>query len=221
MQAAFVKALVWRIVPSRYPIVGIWDRIGAPGDIDAFIAIESLTNERVREEVGDIARVRAADRITGPGASPIMAAFAHARAGRFNDRTFGAYYGAFSEATAIAETRYSREAFLRATNEPSIDLEMRVYTAAVDGSYDDLRKRARSAALYDPNSYAASQQYARKLYDADTLDGVVYRSVRDWAAGQCIAVFRPCRLSRSKVVRHLGYRWDGAHIVDVFTKRSR
>lgn len=35
---------------ARYPVVGIWDRISDPNDIDGFIAIEGLTNARVRDE---------------------------------------------------------------------------------------------------------------------------------------------------------------------------
>jgi hypothetical protein len=107
--ATLAKARTWRIIPSRYPIVGIWDRIADPSEIDDFIAIEGLTNERVRGESGEISRVRPKDRIAGPGATPIMSAFAHVRAGRFNDSTFAAYYAAFSEPAAIAETRYGRD----------------------------------------------------------------------------------------------------------------
>lgn len=219
MIATLAKARTWRIIPSRYPIVGIWDRIADPNEIDDFIAIEGLTNERVRDESGEISRVRPEDRIAGPGATPIMSAFAHARAGRFNDETFAAYYAAFSEATAIAETRYGRERFLRATNQPRIDVEMRVYRALVSGTYDDVRSRSKRARIYDTASYAASQVYARRLYDENRVDGIVYRSVRAWDDGECVAAFRPRCITNAKVTRHLSYAWDGNRITHVYEKR--
>ena len=67
----------WRIVPSRFPPIDLFERIADPADWDALIELESLTNPRLRDEVGDIALVPAAERISGPGASAIMAAFTH------------------------------------------------------------------------------------------------------------------------------------------------
>ncbi|HEX8777609.1 MAG TPA: RES domain-containing protein, partial [Rhodanobacter sp.] len=42
----------YRIVPSRFPPVGVYDRIADPADLDALFAIEALTNPRLREEAG-------------------------------------------------------------------------------------------------------------------------------------------------------------------------
>jgi hypothetical protein len=38
----------WRIVPSRFPPRGVFDRVAAPEDLEALFAIESLTNARLR-----------------------------------------------------------------------------------------------------------------------------------------------------------------------------
>ncbi|GAC1444055.1 MAG: RES family NAD+ phosphorylase [Vulcanimicrobiaceae bacterium] len=215
-ELVLVAEPTWRIIPSRYPEVDLWDRIGRPADIDDFLAIEALTNDRIREARGAIARVRSEDRISGPGTTPIMAAFAYGHAGRFNDETFGAYYAAFSEAAAIAESRFARERFLRATNEPSIDLDMRVYTTRVSGRYDDVRKRAKSHAIYDPASYDAAQSYGRAVWAADKHDGVAYRSVRRWSDGACVAVFRPRCIATARATKHLRYAWDGVTIANVY-----
>ena len=45
-------------------------------DIDAVMAIESLTNPRLRDEMGALSLVPADRRVSGPGTTPIMAAFA-------------------------------------------------------------------------------------------------------------------------------------------------
>ncbi|GAC1412672.1 MAG: RES family NAD+ phosphorylase [Candidatus Velthaea sp.] len=220
MNHTFTSEPIWRIIPSRYPVVGIWDRVSDPNDIDDFIAIEGLTNARVRDEAGEISSVRQSDRIAGPGSTPIMAAFAHSRPGRFNDSTFSAYYAGLSEEAAVAESRASRERFLRATAEPSIDLDMRAYIARVSGTLADVRGRRQSDPIYDPDSYAASQPFARAIYDADKLDGVVYRSVRLWKSGECVAVNRPRCLSNSRATRHFVYRWDGGRIIGILTVRE-
>src|SRR5579872_4684057 len=61
----------WRIVPSRFPPIDLFERIAEPGDWDALIALESLTNDRIRDEIGNIALVPPDERISGPGASVI------------------------------------------------------------------------------------------------------------------------------------------------------
>ena len=68
--------------------------------------------------------------------------------------------------TAIAETRFHRENFLRATSQPPIELEMRCYLADVACELHDLRgRRMEMPDIYDPASYAASQKLGRELRD--------------------------------------------------------
>ena len=95
----------WRIVPSRFPPVGVFDRIADPADLDALFAIEALTNPRLREQAGALRRVPAARRISGPGATPVMAAFTHLNpeGSRFSDGSWGVFYAARSVATAATE----------------------------------------------------------------------------------------------------------------------
>ena len=47
----------WRLVPSRFPPQGVFDRIADPADLEALFAIEALTNDRLREELGQLALV--------------------------------------------------------------------------------------------------------------------------------------------------------------------
>jgi hypothetical protein len=209
----------YRIIDSRYPFVGLFDRIADPADLAGVLEIEALTNERVLDEAGVLALVRPEDRISGPGSTPIMAAFTHTRESRFTDGTFGVYYAARRRETAIAEVRFHKTVFLAATHEASIDLDMRLYAADVDGDFDDLRDRPTNDPLYDPASYAASQQYGRERYAAAGADGIVYRSVRDDAPGaECVAVFRPRAITNCVTAAYLSFRWNGRAIVEVHVK---
>ena len=68
----------WRIIASRYPPVHLFERLTSdPAVWDALVALEQLTNPRVRDEVGEIALVPPDERVSGPGASYVMASFTH------------------------------------------------------------------------------------------------------------------------------------------------
>jgi RES domain-containing protein len=224
MAAAVAERDVWwrpshRIIPSRFPPISLFERVADPADLDAVYAVEALTNPRLRESVGALHAVPVHERVTGAGAGFIMAPFTHlsAEGARFSTGTFGAYYAARSRATAIAETVYHRERFLRATAQPATELTMRVLLATVRGTLLDLRgARAAHAALYDPASYAASQAFA-VAQRAQGAAGVVYDSVRD-ADGECVAVWRPTLVSACRQGAHLGYVWDGTRITAVYEK---
>jgi len=211
----------WRIVPSRFPPIDLFERIADPADWDALIAIESLTNDRIRDAVGDIALVPAADRISGPGASVIMAAFTHPNpdGSRFSDGSFGVFYAGMELATAIAETKHHRMRFMRATGQPRMELDMRVYAVDLDGELHDISGlRADLPDVYHPDDYTGGRTLAVRLR-ADGSSGIVYDSVRR-ADGTCAAVFRPRCLRNPRQERHLCYVWDGRAISTVYEKRA-
>lgn len=210
----------WRVIPSRFPPIDLFERVADAADLDAVIELESLTNERLRDEAGEIRLVAPEDRVVGPGAGYVMAAFTHPHptGGRFSHARAGAYYAARTLRTAVAETAYHRAAFLRATREAPMHLDMRVLEAALDAPLHDLRGlQSQLSAVYDPDDYSASQALARRLRSGRS-DGVVYDSVRD-AGGQCVAVFRPRRVRDCRATLHLTYVWDGSTINGVYEKR--
>jgi RES domain-containing protein len=212
-----VKRVRWthayRIVPSRFPPVGVYDRIADPADIDALFAIEALTNPRLREEAGVLKQVPKEHRISGPGSTPVMAAFTHLNpeGSRFSDGTWGVFYAAHSVATAVEETVYHRERFLAATAEPACDIQMRCYRTSVDSKLHDIR--GGWPAAHDPDSYAASMALALELRAAGS-NGIVYDSARH-RHGECLAAFQPDVVAPCVQAQHLIYRWDGARIAQV------
>jgi RES domain len=205
----------YRIVPSRFPPIGVFDRIADPGDLDALYAIEAMTNPRLRDEMGELRLVPADRRISGPGTTPVMAAFTHLNpeGSRFSDGTWGVFYAAHSVATAVEETVYHRELFLAATDEPPCDIEMRCYRTSIQAKLHDLR--GGWTAEHDPDHYAAGVALARKLRNEGS-DGLVYDSVRH-VGGECVAVFYPDRVAPCVQAQHLMYRWDGKRIAQVLT----
>jgi hypothetical protein len=210
----------YRLIPSRYPTVGLYDAIADPADLEVVFAIEGLTNPRIRDEVGELQLVAPEERISGPGATPIMAAFTHLNpeGSRFSDGHYGVYYAADTRETAVAEVSYHRALFLSRTQEPAIDIDLRLIAAELDAELHDLRPlRETLPALYDPVSYAAGQALGRRLREAGSW-GVVYDSVRH-PGGTCVGIFRPRGLSHAKQSSHIALHWDGQRITHWYEKR--
>lgn len=47
----------WRIIPSQFPPIALFERVTEPDDLEAIFELESLTNPRLRDEVGEISLV--------------------------------------------------------------------------------------------------------------------------------------------------------------------
>ncbi|MBA1147082.1 RES family NAD+ phosphorylase [Ectothiorhodospiraceae bacterium WFHF3C12] len=212
----------YRVVASRFPPVGVFDRVADPADLEAVYQLEAITNPRVRQEAGDISLVPPQERVTGPGSTPIMAAFTHLNpdGSRFSDGSFGVYYCARVEETAIRESVYHTERFLGLSDEPPIDVQKRVYCVDLQAQLHDIRGLGRERPQwYDPESYAGSQPLGMALRSAGAT-GVVYDSVRH-GGGQCAGAFRPRALiPPARQSRHLALRWDGRRITEVLELRS-
>lgn len=205
-----------RIIPSVFPPIDLFERVADPDYLEAVHAIESAFNPRLRDEVGDLLLVPRNERVVGPGAGYIMAAFTHVSpdGSRFSNGTYGVFYSAQREPAAIAETRYHRERFMRATQQPRLELDMRVLSVTVKAPLHDLRgMRAIMPDVYRLDDYTESQLLGGALR-AGGSNGVVYDSVRH-EGGKCVGVFRPRMLSHCRERKHLRYIWDGARITDV------
>ena len=210
----------FRLIASRFPPIDLFERVAEPADWELLIALESLTNPRLRQESGAISLVAVEDRVSGPGASVIMAPFTHLNplGSRFADAHSGALYAADTLETAIAEVRHHREQFLRATREPPTEIEMRSYLLDIVGRIHDLRAaNSRYADVMSPTSYVASQAFARQLHRTGS-NGICYDSVRR-AGGQCLAVFRPRLVSNPRQGRHLRFVWNSERIDAIYEMR--
>lgn len=210
-----------RILPTRYPAISLYDRVADADDFDALYALEALTNERLRDEVGQVERVPREHRVFGLGSSPIMAAFTHVNenGSRFSDGRYGVFYAAKERATAVAETRYHHAAFMAATQQRAQHLPMRLYHVAIAARLHDLRPAgAVSDAVYDPSDYTAARALGARLAAAGSA-GVVYRSVRH-AGGQCVGLFRPSGASTCVHAAYLLYAWDGHSFTDIYEKAA-
>ncbi len=205
----------YRLVPSRYPPIDLFERIADPADWEVLAALEGLTNDRIRDEIGDIRLVPPRERISGPGASPIMAAFTHTGfPSRFTDGSYGVYYASDLLEGALREVVFHQERFLRRTHEGNTRLEIRAYVGDARAAFHDVRGGWPD--VHDRESYAAAQALGRVVRQQGS-NGIVYDNVRFVGAAN-IAVFRPKAIASTSgkphVVQgpHFYLSWNGVSI---------
>ena len=202
-----------RLVPSRYPTVGVFDRVASPDDLPELFELEGWTNDRLSTEVGLLHVVPSEEWVVGPMSSVVMAAFCHPPAGgaRFTHDTRGGWYAARTLTTALAESIHRRAQELAEIGMPDTRLEMRLYHADFDARFHDLREHAAQwREALDPTSYERSQDLGQRLFEGRS-NGIVYPSVRD--QGECLVSFRPKLVTNVQVGGHFEYRWDAGRAV--------
>jgi hypothetical protein len=203
-----------RIIRSLYPPIDLFEDIADPADWSLLIAAEMKTNPRLMETIGNIALVPHSRRVTGPGASYLMAPFTHVstdRPSRFSNGSYGLLYVAKTFETALFETMHHHASFMAATAQPpGWTSQFREIVLDVDASLHDIRTLDFLDPVLDPNDYAVSQALGADLRALGS-DGIVYPSVRQ-RGGECAGLFYPDRVSLPTQGRHLDYHWDGTRV---------
>jgi hypothetical protein len=217
----FIKERCYRLIPSQFPPIHLFEDVADQADFEALFAIQMLTNPRIQDEIGLIKRVPEEDRLYGiPGCGYVMAAFTHINpdGSRFSNGDYGVYYAAHQLSTAIAETVYHKELFLSYTHEPPQELDMRCLIAEFSAQLYDLSNLDKTHhPLYDRQDYHHSQQVGAEVKSL-RHDGIYYHSVR--SDGYNYALFKPNNILRCQQGAHFSYVWDGKKITLIYEKRS-
>lgn len=214
--AVRTRAVDWpearRIIRSVFPPIDLFEDLADPADWPLLLAVESKTNPRIAETVGNLDLVPPDQRVSGPGASLLMAPFTHVstdRPTRWSDGTFGLLYLADTFDTALAETIHHFTRFMRATTEPpgwtsqfrELVIAVRVRAEVVPKSRSD---------LLDPDDYRAAQAHGAARRAAGVA-ALLWPSVRA-PRGDSLALFRPDLCGLPVQARHLDYHWDGDRV---------
>ena len=184
----------FRLIPSRFPPVGLFDSVSTAADLAAVMELVGWTNDRLVAERID--RLPRNEWVYGrANASVVMAAFLHvAPTGmRFNGADLGAWYAAADLVTSAVEVGHHlrREASARQLTE--IRRTYRTYMARIEGDYLDIRNQGKARlGLYNSASYATSQAFGEKVR-ASGNDGILYDSVR-MRGGINVAAYRPTKI---------------------------
>ncbi|MEA2908976.1 MAG: hypothetical protein QOJ15_1057 [Bradyrhizobium sp.] len=195
----------YRLIPSRFPPVPVYEGLTANDRLDDLVAVENLTNPRLLS----------LDRLsrTTPGMSsesPRLQNWNHApfaygnpEGSLFFDESRPCLELADHPQTALAISVARREQFLKRTREPPIGLDLRMLKTPVHGQFADLRQFPAELLL------KSRRELGSKV--PEHLDGVLYRPPERPTA-TCIAVLKASALGRSLQAMHYRYVWDGSRI---------
>lgn len=218
-KTAFALQRCYRLIPSKFPPISLFEDVADAEAFDALYKVQSLTNPRIQDEVGNVNGLPAHERVFGTiGSGFIMAAFTHTNpdGSRFSNGDYGIFYAAEQLETAIAETVYHRQRFLRYTHEPAQDIDMRSLVAEFNANlYDLLPLDPKTHPVYHRTDYQFGQRLGAAVKELGD-DGLVYHSVR--GQGKNFALFRPKTLISCKQGSHYTYAWNGEQINAVYKK---
>ncbi len=214
------RARQYRVISTHFPPINFFEKHVTAELMDALWALESQTNARLQDETGDIRLVALEDRVSGPGASIVMAAFTHiGHSSRFTDGSYGVYYAARHQETAIRETVHHREIIARDAHLTAGEFDMRVWVGHIHKPLHDIRSSVYNY-LHDnssrPENHPQAQAFARQLRVGGAW-GLYYRSVRH-EGGECIAAFRPPAVTLPVQGELLVYVWTGEKVAHVYSK---
>lgn len=202
-----------RIIRSVHPPIDLFEDIAEPEDWPLLIQAEQKTNPRLMETIGNLDLIPPVRRVSGQGASYLMAPFTHTspdRPSRFSDGQRGVLYVASDFDTAVDETIHHHARFMAATAQsPGWTSQFRELVIGVKANLHDIRGLDDVKDLLDPDDYIAAQEFAAALR-AIRAQGIAYPSVR--GDGDCVGLFFP-DLARTPVQgRHLDYHWGGSRV---------
>ena len=208
----------YRLIPSRFPPVSVYEGLIANDRQDEIVAIENLTNPRLRS----LNRLQQSAGGSAAGDPRLqnwnLAPFAY---GNPDGSTF---FGeerpclevSLERQTALAVSVAKRQTFMEATNEAPIGLDMRMLCTPVSGLFWDLRDVVELPA--DPGEKQRREIGASM---PEAAQGILYRPT-ERQAGTCVAVVTGDVLQRTQQTVHFRYMWDGTRIslLYVFNKEG-
>ncbi len=181
----------YRLIPSRFPPIGLFDTVATAADLDAVMDLAGWTNDRLVAE--RVARLPIDERVHGrTNASIVMASFLHVAPGgmRFNGPDLGAWYAAARLTTAVAEVAHHLRREAVATGAKALSRQYRVYSARLEGNYLDIRdQQAARSEVYASDDYAAGQAMGEAVR-ASGGAGILFDSLRH-AGGINVVAHRP------------------------------
>ncbi len=204
-----------RLIRSRYPTVDAFVDVSPADDRDTLTDLESWTNDRIENELGERLVLAPSELATGPNASVINAAFCHPNpsGGRFTSGQLGGWYAAKELRTAHAEVIFHWWREFEEVGLTSGRVQARQYLADFDTILDDVRDRRHYASLYNAKSYRRSQKLGARLR-GDGSNGLIYDSVRD-PDHDCLVVFRPKLVRNAHQGAHFEYIWSGSAVPEI------
>lgn len=206
----------YRLIPSRFPPVSIYEDVVAEDRLEALVAIENLTNPRLQsaQRLMGLSLGLSADspRLQNWNHAPF--AYSNPEGSRFFPPERPCLELSDSRQTALAVSVARRETFLARTREEPIGLDMRMLKTPVDGEFVDLRD-VDLTLLADTSLAARKARWKIGESIPSEAEGVLYRAPERPSA-ICVAVLKASVLGRSLQTVHYRYAWNGHRVTKVY-----
>ena len=185
----------FRLIPSKFPPIGLFDTVATAADLDAVMELVGWTNDRLVAH--RIARLPRSEWAYGrPNSSIVMAAFLHVSPGgmRFNGPQLGAWYASGDLRTSAAEVGHHLRREIVARDVASMFRRYRAYSGILLGEHLDITgQQLARADVYACDRYDASQKLGEAVR-ASGGAGILYDSLRR-RGGQNIVAHRPLNIT--------------------------
>ena len=202
-----VNAPWFRLIPSRFPTIDVYDRVASRERWSILNDVELLTNPRQKER----ASMLGADIVDG--APPKFQNWNHAPFVYVDPDGSYLLRGAFgvmelgeTKDTALAMAVSRREAFLSATSSPPQAIEMRLLNHPVEGKF---------AVLRDLDRFSREERWELGEAMYENWDGAIFECPAS-PTGNGLAVFNSECLGKSVQGDHFRFWWDGIRIHNIY-----
>lgn len=206
MEVVDIEAELYRLIPSRFPPVQVFEGLVANDRLEEVALAESRTNPRLLSE----------DRLKAShDASPhLLQNFNHAPFKYVNPEG-SMFFPPFPPVLEMADSRQTalaiavarRERFLARTSEPPTGLDMRLLKTPIKGRFGNLSavpiETLREERLRMTSSLPAN------------LDGILFRPA-ERPSHRCFAVVNSRVLGYTLQTSHYRFWWDGSRIAAVY-----
>lgn len=204
----------YHVAPRRSSPIRHFGRIAGAEDFGALNVLEALTDDRIRDEIGQIEVAPAHERVYGEHAETVMAAFTHwnADGGLFSDGSYGVFCFGLSEDTATAQALDHLGTFLAATDEQPTGVQMSLYSFSLTGEVADLRST-------QTDCHRDFTRELGKQLRAIGVSGILFPRPLH-AGGECVAAFKATLIAEYLSAVDLEFNWNGKRIEDVTRMNS-
>jgi hypothetical protein len=191
-----------RLIPSRFPPVPLYARLGPPQIQAAAEALEVRTNPRL-QEMERLAQgerpVSDKNRLQNWNLAPF--AYPNPEGTTFLNPAFKILELVKGIRPALAVAVQRREAFLSGSSEPPINIEMRALIHRIKGKFVDV------TSLPFESDQAVRRRLGAEIY-ASEAQGIVFLRP-DFPKIRAVAVFDQAVLGRAIQSDHYRFVWDG------------
>lgn len=199
------KGETFRLIPSRFPPVSVYEGLVANDRIDALVEIENLTNPRLQSQAR-IASMENKDpktsaRLQNWNLAPF--AYGNPDGSTFFDSDRPCLEVAADRQTALAVSVAKRQRFLACTSEAPIGLDMRMFQTPLSGRFVDLR------GLSAEEIRDRGRELGKSV--GEDVDGVLFHPIERPTA-TAISILNGSILEKTLQAVHYRYQWNGERI---------